>query len=180
MSKFNIGDKVLVEVKLEGINSDGNYYVNATDDWKKVFDVAPNSIHSIQEKTYDDGVKDGMNQGWELARKINDLLESDLAEIFDGEENPYHILNDYAPIEANEKIKSWEENTKIRVGDIAHFKDRNKDVFLVTQIDDGYCYLLFPDGVMGEAEIHDIVRTGHTIDINALLKQIVDAKEDEN
>lgn len=84
--------------------------------------------------TFDDGYKDGygkgLNDAWEVARKLIDNPA------FDGL-TAHEILNQFSPSDAIEKIRQYEEKQKkeeFKVGDEVHILNCN-DPYIVTSVD---------------------------------------------
>ena len=129
---------------------------------------------STLERYYEKGLEDA----WELAKKIQyELSRHQLKEIF-GTDNEASILSDaYTPQEALAKLEAYEkEQAEIKVGDV--LESRLNGMKCVVSSDKG-CngfILTFPDG-SGSAEDLTFVKqnykkTGKHIDISGILNQI--------
>ncbi len=177
MSEFNVGDKVYAEVVIiakdngfYAINADGN-----TENPYVHFVISEKYLHNIPEKTYEDG----LNEAWEVVKRIGLLYEdggfktNELMEIF-GRATICTILKENTLKEAVEKIRAWENSKEIHVGDIVTDSYGNKDV--VTGVGgqketDTIC-ILRTDGYAGTVYKQELTKTGRTINIESLLKQI--------
>ena len=134
--------------------------------------IGEDCIASCSLKTYEDG----LNDAWEAVRKISlnvaegGLPTDDLIKIFDGD-NPYRIIKKYTGKECVEKIKAWEEKNKFHVGEIVNIEGARKAV--VSRVEDNCCYILDETGCVAKYfDTSSISKTGRTIDIESLLKQI--------
>lgn len=112
----------------------------------------------------------GLNDAWELAKKIlYGLTRCQLEEIF-GTDNEKGILSDaYAPQEALAKLKAYEE-TQIMVGDVVEVSDR---VGVVVKTGGNCANVVHDNGnVTCMVLVKDLKKTGKHIDIQSILSQI--------
>lgn len=124
------------------------------------------------QKTY----IDGLNDAWELAKKIFKYDHKQNEEIF-GYLGIGYILNNLEPQEALAKLEAYEkEQEEIKVGDV--LKSRLNGTKCVVSSDkglDGYT-LTFSDGsgsLMSLTYIkNNYIKTGKHIDISSILEQI--------
>ena len=136
-----------------------------------------NEFHTVTTKIYEKGMSDA----WNIAKRII-LPRSDggfsaweLNKIF-GSADLGNILKQLTAAEAAEKIKTWEEEKLIHVGDIVKTPDNNHGI--VTHISlnekqDGYeADILCSDGHSVKLDINRLSKSGHTADVSWLLKQI--------
>ena len=113
-------------------------------------------------------------EAWEIARKIV-LLEDeggipikDMVHIF-GTKFTREIIKEYSEHETKAKIKAWEAEKEIKVGDVV--KDCNGKIGVV--ISKGTSdNVLFDDGSTWNYTDRTLKKTGRHIDIEGLLKQI--------
>lgn len=101
MSKFKVGDKVLIEGKINKIKYGLDFLVDVDVDGKNII-IEEDKITS---KTYEDGLADA----WELARKIVGMTRQAWYEIFKIEDAYLaDILDDNTPQQALAKIEAYE------------------------------------------------------------------------
>lgn len=136
-------------------------------------------------KTYEDG----LNEAWELARKLvygeseyeRAYSIEDINAIF-GRCGYLKILKDYTASEVIAKVKEYEEKQKqaddeIKVGDeIERIKGNNGRKYIVTKIiESDYINIIFDDGGVGYVNPINYRKTGrHFPQIEEVLKQIKD------
>lgn len=171
MSKFKVGDRVLVEGVIGTPPSNNEPHIKTV----RIADaygmnIYEKYIHPAQEKTYEDG----LNDAWETAGKIVSAIPcDDLIDIFDTDYWK-EIFKDKTASEAIEKIKAWEdEKNKIHVGDVIETEDGCNAV--VIRINDDTFTALFKDGdtvIYTYTRDWGLKKTGRVIDIEGLLRQI--------
>lgn len=126
----------------------------------------------------------GQKEAWELARKImldpdeGGYSTDDLRAIFKKSTMGYsmcaQIINENTYDEAIQKVQAWEEEKKaIHVGDIVLDTNGNKSV--VTRVGGSTCTTLHADGFIGLYTQAELIKTGKTVDISAMLDQIKEA-----
>lgn len=172
MSKYNIGDTVWVKEQIEDIDNDGEYFMeNENGGWF--------GENKILGKT--DDIKNeydrGMNEAWEIARRIQyDFKSSELKEIF-GTDNEASLMSKaYTPQEAKAKIEAWEKTKEeIKVGDVCESKVGNEVYRAVClKIENNKGMFLYDDASVSERleSLSDWTKTGRHIDIQSVLEQI--------
>lgn len=112
----------------------------------------------------------GLNDAWELAKKIQyGLSRYQLKEIF-GTDNEAGILSDvYTPQEALAKLKAHEE-AQIMVGDVVEVSD---EVGIVVKVAGNCANVVHDNGnVTCVVLVKDLKKTGKHIDIQSILSQI--------
>ena len=122
---------------------------------------------------YKDGVKDGQNEAWEVAKKLfSTMAESDIEKAFPIEWNSggFKALMNLQPQEAIERLKSYEDD-KIKRGDIVNVKGSCNDDLLgvVTKVGEDNCYIMWGDGSGGTWCKNSVVKTGKHIDVDKFL-----------
>jgi hypothetical protein len=130
-----------------------------------------------------EGLKDGQNEAWELARKIVSSPNNggytcpELKDIF-GTGLAGNCFRDNTYQEAADKERKWKETANIRVGDVLVSTGNLKA--LVTYIGDNYMCLLFSDGSCGQIVKDDIKefykKTGQQFDVTTVIDLL---KEEE-
>lgn len=127
----------------------------------------------------DENLKRGHEEAWELAKKIANpplaggFTVEELDGIF-GTQYVSPILRNHTYDEAIQKVQTWEEEKKaIHAGDIVLDANGNKSV--VTRIGDPICTVMCADGSIGFYTQSELIKTGKTVDISAILSQIKEA-----
>lgn len=133
----------------------------------------------LEEMWYDKGFEDGMSEGltqgqndvWELAKKYEKMSIAERKRIF-GVYSIWDILNLFNPQEALAKLKAYEETqSKIEVGDVVLM---HRQEAVVTRVVHQHANILFGDGVTNNVPVKDLVgnKTGKHLDIQSILEQI--------
>jgi len=143
--KFKIGDKVKVKDgvgKVYRVSDVGVYQceivtldngsfmgwykeddlVPATDPCK-VTEVKMGDIEDIKEAEYERG----LNDAWELVRRLRTTAPTDIIEIFD-KDTTFSVIEELSASEAIEKWKAWEDKNEIKVGDEVVCRDGIKGI----------------------------------------------------
>ena len=118
------------------------------------------------------GYNKGLNDAWELARKIWDNGDSENQRIF-GTFLLGKILRELTPQEALAKLKAYEKQSKIEVGDIvANDKEEIQGLVLDFDSADPCVWVLTENQCVEEWDMCDIKKTDKHIDIKSILEQI--------
>ena len=173
--KYQVGDTVymkgtVVEVDLEddvlGLNVD---FEQSGEKWVNPRGV---SLCDPSDKTYEQGLEDA----WELARKLYEMKLEKLQEVFGGFETELEVIQHLTPQEALAKLKAYEEESEIKVGDVV---SNGTHVLLCVKEDYGYGYFYFLDKdgshiflTKENLKKSKFTKTGKHIDIESLLEQI--------
>lgn len=183
MSKHKVGDKFIINIK-EVLESEKGTLYRADYNTLTFDDYGPDGLQkhdALQERLeLIDELKQaeynkGLNDAWELARKIADIvLPSERAEIFGYVVNGItvvDILRDFTPQEALAKLKAYEDS-KIEVGDVV--KDEEGWEYVVTNIykDRDSCRYNGVTSCGKWTGCYEPTKTGKHIDIKSILKQI--------
>lgn len=144
--------------------------------------VIPQSEVDAYNKGHADGMAQGLNDAWELAKKVvrsPKLVEN--AQIFLGKnivgierESLLIQFFELTPQEALAKLKAYEdEQSKIKVGDVV-FHSINQWVAVVTHIYHGtIIFGITPNGdTISNINVKDVAKTGKHLDIQSILEQI--------
>lgn len=120
-------------------------------------------------------MSDDMNFAWGVASKLCKLSENEREEIF-GYSKSDTIIALYTVHQVNFKIEEYKKKEEIHVGDIVTIDDGDL-TFVCTKDnssgDYNMCHLLSFDGsVWEDCKKSSCKRTGKTIDISEILKQI--------
>lgn len=164
MSKYKVGDKVLIEGKINKIKYGLDFLVDVDVDGKNII-IEEDKITS---KTYEDGLADA----WELARKLYNLDCNTLEDIYGVDGGFYELMKEYTPQQALAKIEAYEESKSIKVGDVVHHINSDEDAIVVCKCNDGRYKLMFGDFDISTNKVSEFTKTGKHIDIEHLLEQI--------
>jgi hypothetical protein len=119
------------------------------------------------QKTY----TDGLNDAWELIKKIFSFNRTERKKAF-GCEEIRTVVDCFTIKEAFNMLEAYEEEkAAINVGDVVKGIGVNVEGVIV-KIKEPYCYILFCDGSAGRHEKSDFVKTGKHIEIQKILEQI--------
>lgn len=169
MSKYNIGDKVYLEGKIENYDESDNTYIVNYLDYRKCTVTScwvKGAVLHPADKSYDKG----LNDAWELAKKIVEspsnggYTASELVKIFGIVNKP--LLDAYTPQEALAKVKAYEERNEIKVGDVVRLKGCCVEG-IVTRVTETNIYRLFKDGSSTKEAFEDsevFAKTGKHFD----------------
>lgn len=150
MSEFNVGDKVYLEGKISEYDASDNTYCVGYSDYRKF----PHTSRWVKDDvlhTADELYNKGLNDAWELAKKITLPTDNggysyeELENIFNYR-SPASIFKAFTPQEALVKAKEYEERNEIRVGDVVELKGNHVVESIVTRITKTNIYRLFKDG----------------------------------
>ncbi len=122
-----------------------------------------------QEKTYEDG----LNEAWAAAKRLLvELEDSELDEIFDNNWSIEMFL-EASPQDIISKLDEWESKQKFNPNDQVYIKDNPARLGVVMGQRDSDVYIvMWSDGRKSLIYKSHLAKTGRTIDIAALLKQI--------
>ena len=175
MSKYKVGDKVVVDIT--GVSKYGeSYEVSHKSMWStgSVDRVAkPLSEYTEQARA------EGAEAAWELARKITcqpingGFNRSEFEKIF-GYGYISDIFEKYTYSEAAAKVAEWEKaKEEIKVGDVVSHEEKYEEKYGVVISEGTICFRGFTDdGTPFEWYKERCTKTGRHIDIDSLLKQI--------
>lgn len=168
--KYKVGDEVLVKARIMDLNNSRNhkYKVKSADnkspdDMARHIYIRGEDIVPVPDTTAE--------EAWEIAKKLfADYSNAELDDIF-GKGWSFPQLMEMTPHEAKTKIKAWEAEKEIKVGDEVEF---DGEIGVVTKTDgaEGFYSLLFKNGETGAYQAKRLKKTGRHIDIDGLLKQI--------
>ena len=168
MSKFKVGDKVLIEGRISRVDNTKGitcpYRIDTADDF-----MWCNENYLIDvSKTYEDG----LNDAWELARKIeNKMSLVNLKYLFNSTKIA-DILDNFTPQQALAKIEAYEESKAIKVGDVVECFSDYKGVVLDCDDELGTLDVFSENGCVEGLAFSDVKKTGRHIDIQHILEQI--------
>ena len=173
MSKYKVGDKVVMEItdKVEVMEEPNYILSDATVVNQGYIDKAAEPLSTYIEQAR----AEGQNEAWELAKKIvlqpinGGYKRSEFEEIF-GCGYISDIFEKYTYPEAATKVSQWEKaKEEIKVGDVVSHEEKYGVV-----ISEGIiCFRGFTDdGTPFEWYKERCTKTGRHIDIDSFLKQI--------
>ena len=178
MSKYNVGDKFIVEIDSEVYEGDmanlsPKYYTLKGLSGLAIIEEEIDKLQKCEtELSWDEAYNKGLEDVWELAKKLwhNDARTND--DIY-GIEYFIDIVNEYTPQEALAKLEAYEkEQNEMKVGDVVTVCGEKRIVV-------GYLcgleeYEVWMDGYGRPQRIckNEIKKTGKHIDIQSVLEQI--------
>lgn len=178
MMNYKVGDEVLVKAVINDIcvGEVLPYEVKAADNpgcgsSVRVIYVREEDVLPAPDMTAE--------ESWEIAKKLfADYSNAELDDIF-GKGWSFPQLMEMTPHEAKSKIKAWEAEKEIKVGDEVALKDnpyKDDSKFFVTKLDKKENRISgvsgFDGGVFWGRNIMKYQKTGRHIDIDGILKQI--------
>ena len=173
MSKYKVGDKVVMEItdKVEVMEEPNYILSDATVVNQGYIDKAAEPLSTYIEQAR----AEGQNEAWELAKKIvlqpinGGYKRSEFEEIF-GCGYISDIFEKYTYPEAAAKVEAWEKaKEEIKVGDVVSHEEKYGVVISEGTI----CFRGFTDdGTPFEWYKERCTKTGRHIDIDSFLKQI--------
>ena len=132
--------------------------------------VIPQSEVDAYNKGHSDGIAQGLNDAWDLAKKLWYLGNQKCKEIF-GYEFSIDIIEHFTPQEALAKLKAYEETqSKVVVGDVVYHDPYGNGI--MTREDEEYYNVLLENGDAICFEKESVTKTGKHIDISSILEQI--------
>lgn len=180
MSKYKVGDEFIVKIKevIDSYNGTlyrSNFSTLVFDDYglDNLDNVATSANIAVDKaKAY----QKGLNDAWELARKIENKLDIPTAREIFGAYRIADILDNFRPQEALAKIEAYEESKAIKVGDVVETGGNLAVVvsFGTFKVKDDSIHVVYFDGVTNclRKDNKSIKKTGRHIDIEHLLEQI--------
>lgn len=168
--KYKVGDKFIIEVK-EVIESEKGTLYRADFSTLVFDDFGLDKLQKCEEETItleEFSYNKGLNDAWELARRIYEFTCDELEEIFGVKYGFHDLISKYTPQEALAKLKAYEDS-KIEVGDVVQFE---KQFGVVTKCGDMFLAGVREDGIMFSWHKKDCKNTGKHIDITSILEQI--------
>jgi hypothetical protein len=135
-----------------------------TDTKEKVYKLIDKS------EIYDEGYNKGLNDAWELLRKLSGLKSDEFLKIYDTC-ILYEVIYKNTPQEALAKLKAYEEAQEIKVGDVVQSKNY-KIVVTKVSADNDVVYGFDNGGNDFCYHANDVTKTGKHIDIKSILESI--------
>ena len=169
--KYKVLDEVLVKARIIIVNDEKNMPYTIVRE--KNLGYTTNSM-CVKESDIVKQPEMTAEEAWEIAKKITIIPSCggyeyvDLQYIF-GTHDVSKIMKNNSPQEAKAKIKAWEEQKEIKVGDIIEFEDK---ILCVTGFASNFCCGMDANGLSYSVNKKDTRKTGRHINIEGLLKQI--------
>lgn len=170
MSDFKVGDKVYLECEVCRIDEKDNTYRLKHKDWEDEYSIT-SFVKNDALHPPDEAYNKGLNDAWELAKKIavfeddGGYTANELEEMF-RTIFPDEVFADFTPQEALAKVKAYEEHNEIKVGDVVRSKGCNVEG-IITKISEIKIYRLFKDGSCDSISTkvkEDLEKTGRHFD----------------
>ena len=176
MSKYKVGDKVLIKIVIDEIRNNDYAPIWVTlerDDKSDGMWLTAKQIDKYASKTYEDG----LNDAWELVRKLGSYESEKRVEIFQDSDAFYFgwLLENTTPQEASSIVEAYEKLKQIQVGDVVRHKahaSTSSDDYIVLDTETGTSLRTDLLGVRHISFDGDWVKTGRHIDIEHLLEQV--------
>lgn len=181
MSKYNVGDKFIIEISKNNTNEldSTEYYITngsrvyekeELDRLQKYNEVKERLglIDELKMDEYNKGLNEGRNEVWELTKKLWYLGTYKCKEIF-GYEFTIDIIEHFTPQEALAKLEAYEKQNEIKVGDVVE-QDEHK--FVIIFVNNEFVNGIDENGRFSHISIENCKKTGKHIDIQSLLEQI--------
>lgn len=166
---YKVGDEVLIKGEVVEVMDDVPYPVR----FRLGFDNG-GLVFANDEVCYADKIvkpyEMGLNDAWNLLKKIYDMKCDAIEEIFGVECGFYDVIRNFSFEYCRDKIEAYEKEKEIKVGDVVEGLSGYKAV--VTVIGRDRIQVMFDDGSHTEWNPKEIKKTGKHIDIESLLKQI--------
>lgn len=187
--KYKVGDKFVIEIS-EKYTNDADAFVIENEilyrvkgfkslvfdsyglDKLQKYGEIKETLELLTEAKQDDYNK-GLNDAWELAKKIFALKGKEFDDVF-GYVEFSDVFHYNTPQQALAKLEAYEKGQEeIKVGDVVYADDEPDSFGVVTYMDSERLYITWDDGSSGkEFDWSDIHKTGRHIDIEHLLEQI--------
>lgn len=171
MSKYKVGDKVLLEMVIDDVDEiNDDFWVSLEREdteegmWLKEEQIDKYAYKGAF-KTYEDGLADA----WKLARKIFAMKDKEFDDVFGYAEFSDAVYYN-TPQEALAKIEAYEKSQQIQGGDVVYANGVQGVVIDIISDDD--CYIYDENGCIEVVKFEKINKTGRTVDIEHLLEQI--------
>lgn len=127
-------------------------------------------VQEYEKSSISELYNQGLNDAWELAKNI--IAIDDRSVVFDGHVFVENILRAYTPQEALAKLKTYDEQRKIEVGDVLD-NNQNDMLILVTKVYDTSFDGIDNSGIVrASLDLKLWKKTGKHIDIQSILEQI--------
>ena len=178
MSKYNKGDKFILEVDSEVYEGDmanlsPKYYTLKGLSGLAIIEESLDKLQKCEtELSWDEAYIKGLEDAWELADKINNMPMQEVINVYGFITDRCSVFKKNTSQEALAKLKAYEKSKEIEVGDVvAAYNQEGIVVGYMYGIDecDVWMYGYESPQCINKSEIK---KTGKHIDINSVLEQL--------
>ena len=133
--------------------------------------------HNAHESGKAEGYEQGLNDAWELVKKIvlkaekGGLNYNDFKNIF-GVGDYVSVLEEFTPQEAFVKLKAYEEAQKIKLGEIVIVNIPDEKGIVIVKCQDGEYKVLMEDFDIVKLPASKLTKTGRFVALNNIIEQI--------
>lgn len=149
-----------------------NREMPGTDKWD---DIVTQGIIQTEKIGYLDGYDKGLNDAWELAKKLDYMAMHELEEIFDVS-FAQAVLEKLTPQEALAKLKDYEEQSVVKRGDCVKANGEFHHFYGIYLGKDGkgWTWILSNNDIAPQRISDDwkLEKTGEHVDLDSILEQI--------
>jgi hypothetical protein len=164
---FKVGDEVLVKGSIVEIEND-EYdacpvavgFDKGRSEWFAEEELIP------ADKTYTQGLADA----WELVRKLGEIEQDEREKMF-SYRSVKAIIEDCTIEEVMDRIKAYEKEKEIEVGDVVEGEEGTK-ALVIDEATENTCFIFTENGCVEEWYKKHLKKTGKKISIGDLLRQI--------
>lgn len=129
------------------------------------------NMAEYSQSRFQDGYERGLQEAWEAARRIESTPYEQTGEMFGKHLSACGIFNQFGVHEVLEKVKAWDEQEIITVGD--EVTEDGDLTYIVTRIYQGCYDAICPDGaVYHDLDMADKHKTGRHFDIKEILGKL--------
>lgn len=171
---YKVGDEVFIKGEVVEVVNDVPYPVRVrlgSDNGGIVFTNDELCYSDKIVKTYEMG----LNDAWNLLKKVYDMKCDAIEEIFGVECGFYNVIRNFTFEDCRDKIEAYEKEKEIKVNDIVKVKDERGLGIVTAVCPTGVVYVLWNDGGCGDYEPCELETTGRTAEgLDLLLRQIAE------
>lgn len=181
MSKYKVGDEVLikakvVEIDVEDTSMPYNLEVKNDSFWVEIDEIIDmESSCDDVKKAYDQG----LNDAWELSKRIIGILDKENHELMPARElikiygsNDLLDIFAFTPQEALAKLKAYEEVQKVKLGEIVIVNIPDEKGIVIVECQDGEYKVLMEDFDIVKLPASKLTKIGRFVALNNILEQI--------
>jgi hypothetical protein len=127
--------------------------------------------HNAHESGKAEGYEQGLNDAWELARKIFTFNKNKMEDVFGFVEKRY-VFDNLSPQEALAKLKAYEEAQEIKLGEIVIVNIPDEKGIVIVECQDGEYKVLMEDFDIVKLPASKLTKTGRFVALNNIIEQI--------
>lgn len=165
---YKVNDEVLIKARIKDMSYVDMVYVCelvTNPDVCIRFKIPTECI--VTEKTYETG----LNDAWNLLKKVYDMKCDAIEEIFGVECGFYDVIRNFTFEDCRDKIEAYEKEKSVCVGDVVEDEEGTKALVIDKGTENIY-FVFTENGCVEEWHKRDLKKTGKKISIESLLKQI--------